>query len=370
MSAPLALAAVTALAAAAAVRSGRMVGSASKRRQPPSATLIGSTPADQESARLRMVNLLSEMSPTPEQLALQYASISNVWLIEWLRDISGSRKEGRFLRADAPSALALAVDIEMGVIELHEAIDHLTREGVGKFNDAAGEITAMTRDMPPAAVFSNPKLIRNVWLIHHSRSPGISDEGFRFGVERVEGLGYTGSGYTYAGQEPGYGFAYLPSDRDRYGENWGGTPKYGDRVYAFFVPWAIYAWHAGDEEPQVIFWGPSARNIVEISKEELRTGSGYRDLWVIKGLDPDQPGRTISTETASDIVDWLEQNWGQYRRILGQQLDRVRRRVERGWRYEQVGEQEYRLPWSQEPRTRKVYKDIHKGPGKGGPRRP
>lgn len=61
----------------------------------------------------------------------------------------------------------------------------------------------------------------------------------------------------------------------------------------------------------------------------------------------------------------LEDNWDQYRPVLGQELDRLRRRAQRGWSYEATGQREFRVPWSDEPRRQTVYTDVYRGPGKG-----
>ncbi len=365
MSASLALAAAAPLAAAALARGRRGEGSRSwgERGRAPRSTLIGTTWSDGMSARERMQYLMREMKPTEQDLAFQYAEIEPRWLARWLR----SYGEGHLVEG-APSAEELAQDVE-SELEPSHALGMLSPEGVEAFNEAAGSWAERRGEMPPSQVFSDLKLIRNVWLIHHSRSSDLAEEGFRFGVPGPSHLAYTGGGHNYAGQEPGYNFAYLPGDRDHYGVDRRGDAKYGRHVYAFFVPWAISAWHYGDEEPQVIFWGPSARNIVEIEEQQVSTEDGFETRWVVSGLDDDERlGRTISAESASDLVDWLEANWDQYRPVLGQELDRLRRRAQRGWSYEATGQREFKVPWSDEPRRQTVYSDVYRGPGKGTPR--
>lgn len=359
MSASLALAAAATLAAAALVRERRGQGSRSWGGRERS-TLIGTNWSDQASAHQQMRYLMREMKPTEQELAFQFAEIEPRWLARWLRSCG----EGH-LAEDAPSAEELAQDVE-SELEPSHALEMLTPKGVEAFNEAAGRWAERRGEMPPSQMFSDPKLLKDVWLIHHSRSSDLAQEGFRFGVPGPSHLAYTGGGHNYAGQEPGYNFAYLPGDRDNYGVDRRGDAKYGSHVYAFFVPWAISAWHYGDEEPQVIFWGPSARNIVKLEEQQVSTEDGLETRWVVSGLDGDgREGRTISAESASDLVDWLEANWDQYRPVLGQELDRLRRRAQRGWSYEATGQREFRVPWSDEPRRQTVYTDVYRGPGKG-----
>lgn len=362
MSASLALAAAATLAAAALARERRGQGSRSwgERGWTSRPTLIGTNWSDRVSARERMRHLMREMKPTEQDLAFQFAEIEPRWLARWLR----SYGEGHLVEG-APSAEELARDVESELDPSH-ALEMLTPKGVTAFNLAATDWAHRRGEKPPSVEFSNPKLLKDVWLIHHSRSGDLAQEGFRFGVPSPSHLAYTGGGHNFAGQEPGYNFAYLPADRDNYGIDRRGHATYGDYVYAFFVPWAIYAWHYGDKEPQVIFWGPSARNIVELKEQQVSTEDGLEDRWVVSGLDADgREGRTISAESASDLVDWLEDNWDQYRPVLGQELDRLRRRAQRGWSYEATGQREFRVPWSDEPRRQTVYTDVYRGPGKG-----
>jgi hypothetical protein len=365
----IALGAAGLLAGAAAL--SRRGGAPNRHGKPaPKRSLIGSTWADQESARRHMQMLLKVMDPDDRELAQQYAAISSGWLREWLEQNGEDFDEGGTY--DTQELIGF---IDNGFVD--DAVAELTDDGVEDFNEYASRQAAGWGEMPPAQVFTGPELLRDVWLIHHSKDPSIETEGFRFGVQGIDGLAYTGSGHTYEGQQPGYNFAYDPDDHARYGMD-GDRPRYGAYVYAFWVPWAIKAHHHGDQEPQVIFWGPSARNIVQISREEVwdpdargwgGSQGAMRDRWVIEGLDEDRPGRTIATDDAGELVDWLAANYDQYRRVLGQRLDRRRRRVERGWRKQKVGEQDYTPYYSQTSYKRDVYADVYKGPRKGGPNR-
>jgi hypothetical protein len=362
---------VAGLLAAASALARRGAGGRN-RKVAPVRSQPGSTWADQESARRHMQMLLKVMDPDDRGMALQYASISDGWLRDWLLDYGD-----RYDRGGAYDVQELIEAIDMGDVE--RAVAGLTDDAIPYFNDWAASKANDWGEMPPAQVFTGPELLRDIWLIHHSSAGDIDTRGFRFGVQEIEGLAYTGSGHTYEGQDPGYNFAYHPDDHDTYGwaTRGSGRLKYGQHAYAFWVPWAVRATHHGDQEPQVIFWGPSARNIVPISREvwnpEADGWGGEKgaeeDRWVIEGLDGDRPGRTVSAEDAGDLVSWLEENYDQYRRVLGQALDRRRRRVERGWKRQQVGERQVKSRWSKHTHKEPVYADLYKGPRKGGPNR-
>jgi hypothetical protein len=337
--------------------------------------LAGSHWSDERSARQAITALARSMEPDAKDLAYQYAEISPSWLTGFFREWEALYETGckprwgwkSEMKLDGPppmSAEAVADQIEQGYID--QVIEAMPEWSLHRFNQYAEPLAINWGEMPPAASFGPPTILRDVWLIHHSSSPSIDRQGFRLGVQRMDGLAYTGGGRTFQGQGPGYNFAYLPEDHEHQGfDNWG-RPKYGDTIYAFHVPWAVKAEHYGDEETQVIFWGPSARRIVEIKQEELETPDGYEDRWIVPVLDDNRDGRTVATETSEELVDWLRRHWQQYRGTLDIGADRRRRRVERGWSREKTGtmttEDYYGNPMEVD-----VYEDVYRGPRRGSP---
>lgn len=143
--------------------------------------------------------------------------------------------------------------------------------------------------------------VRNQWLVHFtSDAHGIAGGGFTRGVDQPNELALT----THLPDEykagPGYNFAYRLEDYLRYGRSRGDSWKYGDEAVLFRAS-GVLVWHYGDEEPQVIFWGPSANTIIPVAD-------------VIESCRTDQ----VLAETAGveESIDWIVENFAQYRRHL------------------------------------------------------
>lgn len=100
-------------------------------------------------------------------------------------------------------------------------------------------------------------------LVHWSNSTRqIYKRGFQFGCEDIQRLGLT----TYRRRRtvcPGYNFAFLADS----GEAENSERKYGDSAVLFRSS-GVQAYHSGDEETQVIFWGPSITEIVGYLEDE------------------------------------------------------------------------------------------------------
>ena len=65
--------------------------------------------------------------------------------------------------------------------------------------------------------------------------------------------------------------------------------------------------HYGDEEPQVIFWGKKAKNIVPITKE-------YGDDYAVHNLK--KGGIVYKSQDLDDVVSWVMRNYQQYQNRL------------------------------------------------------
>ena len=380
MSVP-ALLAVAALAGAAALTgraqvslpsghpsTGSLARSSRQRR-----TDAGSQPEDDESARQRIRSLVDLLKPNARRDAAMWGYISNQALVDFvgqwheahddvLNDYLPSERQWQtsaILRAlKAPPTITQEEarrEVEQGEIE--HLIERIPDEIVELFNETTSERLARAgwSEQPPSASFYDVEhRKKGGWLVHQSSANDIDQSGFRYGVQDPEGLAYTGGGATQPG--PGYNFAYEPGNDELYGrEGRSGRPRYGAYQYAFWVPAYVKAWHHGDREPQAIFWGPSARNIVEIGKDE-------DDKWTVATWD-----RSPKFDSSEDLVNWLDANWDQYRSILGQALDRSRRRVSRGWSREAIGERTYKPEWSSFERTETLYGDVYRGPKMGTP---
>lgn len=78
----------------------------------------------------------------------------------------------------------------------------------------------------------------------------------------------------------------------------------------------IQVYHYGDEQNQVIFWGPSAFDIIPIYHGDVSysNDNSSSDTWYIQD---DKTSRVIyESEDIEDVVTWVENNWFQYRNRL------------------------------------------------------
>lgn len=151
--------------------------------------------------------------------------------------------------------------------------------------------------------------VNNQWLVHMTDNlDGISKEGFSYGVG-IDELAYTPARgttkYKYSG---GYNFAFRLSDAYR------AEGTYGHYAVLFRAS-GIMIWHYGDEEHQVIFYGPSAHDIIIIDND-------YGD-WVIDSRITGN--RLVRFAKLEDACNWAINNLPQYNRhLFGKVNPRVR----------------------------------------------
>ena len=167
-------------------------------------------------------------------------------------------------------------------------------------------------DAPGYIHLSDPKQLKAGWLVHFTDEPwSIEKRGFIYGHEDFRGIGLT----TWKSEEgrkkrPGFNFAFRADSRySTWAANKGG---YGKHAVVFWSS-GIEAYHSGDEEDQVIFWGPSVRK--DIIFPIYNEGD-----WYIEGED----GRRLIEGREFDfIVDWVIANY----RTLQQIKAKVRNKV-------------------------------------------
>jgi hypothetical protein len=111
-------------------------------------------------------------------------------------------------------------------------------------------------ELPSTSYFTpDDKLLpRTTWLVHftdHARE--VANNGFTHGTAEADRLGLTTYTKHDHKQGGGYNFAFIAGTRDAYAAASRG--KYGKHCVVFQNS-GIKAWHSGDEEHQVIFWGP------------------------------------------------------------------------------------------------------------------
>jgi len=169
------------------------------------------------------------------------------------------------------------------------------------------ELPIPDADYPAWSFFDNsPELIKNQWLIHFTKDAyGIAENGFKYGVDNMSKLGLTTHLSEFDKKYGGYNFAYTLGDFERYGRSgWGRSKyKYGGEPVVFNAS-GIKVWHYGDEEPQVIFYGNTAKNIIPIK-------FNYDDEFYVQS----KKGRLLyKNKELPKVVDWIKNNYQQYRK--------------------------------------------------------
>jgi hypothetical protein len=153
-------------------------------------------------------------------------------------------------------------------------------------------------------------IVKNQWLIHFSdyAEDIYHDQKFNRGVYDYTTLGLTTHLPDSMKDGIGYNFAFLLSDYMQYGSGdmyHRGRWTYGKEAVLFKAS-GVKVWHYGDQQPQVIFWGPSAFDIVCIREH---TSSG--DYYVYSNHS-----RDLFVGDFDDCVNWVVNNFNQYKRVL------------------------------------------------------
>ena len=152
-------------------------------------------------------------------------------------------------------------------------------------------------------------LPRNTWLVHFSKNANdIQYQGFKYGVEDPERLAFT-KGYISNKQYSGYNFAFIADSGEAVRA--ARTKKYGDHAVMFQAS-GVLAYHYGDEENQVMFWGPaiSPGSLVYLHRD------GNTDNWCVQGSGPSKRDYLYQSENFNDVVNWVENHNQQYRKQL------------------------------------------------------
>ena len=141
------------------------------------------------------------------------------------------------------------------------------------------------------------RIVKNEWCIHFgSDSENIAREGFTGGTEDIDHLAYTNAGAQKS--SAGYDFAFLINDRSvDYNE-------YGDEAVIFRTS-GVEIFHYGDNQNQVIFWGPNVKSFIPIHQDN--------GDWVVYG----QNGQVlVRCGRPSEIAIWATENLPQYRKQI------------------------------------------------------
>ena len=166
----------------------------------------------------------------------------------------------------------------------------------------------------PSWVFfdkDNSEIINNQWLIHFTdfiNAKDIAKTGFTMGTNDMKKLGLT---YNRTADKKlgGYNFAYTLDDYEKYGSRDEGiTYKYGKSVLMFKAS-GIKFWHKTDNEPQVIFWGKYAKDIIQIIPT-------YDKDYRYYVMNQNTKRRIFQSKNLPEMVRWIQQNFNQYKDVL------------------------------------------------------
>lgn len=198
----------------------------------------------------------------------------------------------------------------------------------------------LTKYVPPAEqptflYMEFERIVKDEWLVHFSKnSRNIATDGFKYGIDDITTLGLTT--HFLNKTKPGFNFAYLAKDASKWGKGYNDRDwKYGKHAVMFKAN-GVLVYHHADQEPQVVFLGSTAKDIVELKNTD--------DGWSVVGGDGDpifQSGDWNTKERKSGssrgglqrCIDWVKTNYNQYKRVLSQrdyQLDTLERELAAG----------------------------------------
>ena len=191
-------------------------------------------------------------------------------------------------------------------MEAEEWIEKASPEDLAEFRKfIESRKHRMGADAPAYEHLAYERFVTPRWLIHFTNdAKDISENGFRYGFDSMQGLGLT-TWYTDAKRKssPGFNFAY-PAEGRKAREK---QDSYGSEAVVFWGG-GVQGYHTGDDESQIIFWGPA------IQKDMIfPLYSEGRDTWECR--DPN--GRVIIGGRSLDfLVPWVIQNTRMLQSIL------------------------------------------------------
>lgn len=142
-------------------------------------------------------------------------------------------------------------------------------------------------------------LKRTTWLIHFSDDAyDISLEGFKIGQDNMDLLAFSDqNSFGF----PGFNFAFDASER-----YFLGGAKYGTD-FVMFQNSGVKAYHVGDAEQQVMFYGP------DVNPKDIIYVKGYKGTYEVMDKNSD---RTLYRDDLKQVVNWIKNNHFQYRKQL------------------------------------------------------
>ncbi len=145
--------------------------------------------------------------------------------------------------------------------------------------------------------FSDARYVpSDVWLVHFSdEAPAIAQEGFLYGHADTTTLALT-TWFTNRRAGPGWNFGFVADSHDARRAAYEG--KYG-RGAVMLRGGGVSAYHQGDEEVQVLFWGPSVTAVVLLERYSSTD-------W---GVDDTRSHEAASHGRFQDVTRWVTENF-------------------------------------------------------------
>jgi hypothetical protein len=188
--------------------------------------------------------------------------------------------------------------------ELYDILDDVEKKMSDK---EKSDFIYSIRDYPSVhtwSYFDKPTMLRpDTWLIHFTDSAiNIAHDGFTKGVDDMTRLGLTTHLSDLDKKYGGYNFAFIADSRDA--RNAARKNKYGKEA-VMFQSAGVRAYHYGDEENQVIFWGKS------VNPNKLVLLSRDYDNWCVSTMRMNRD--CAHKGDFENVVDWVIENHQQYR---------------------------------------------------------
>lgn len=227
-------------------------------------------------------------------------------------------------------ALRAKVDKITGGDDSTAWIDTASDADLARFREwAEQQISSSTGpDRPVYEHMSYERLVKPTWLVHFTDDPEkIASDGFKYGWESLEGLGLT-THFTDKARKrgPGFNFAFTIGSRDAKnaarGHHRDGS-KYGKHAVVFWAG-GVEAYHYGDEENQVVFWGPEVQpsRIFAIWNDGDNSWYVYDAVErVVFGMPPDDYDNQGTVKSFEEAAEWVVDNY----RMLSRTEEKVER---------------------------------------------
>lgn len=168
----------------------------------------------------------------------------------------------------------------------------------------------------PHQTMSYKGYVKPTWLIHFTdHAQDISDSGFKYGHSDIEeGLAMT----LQTQHEPGYNFAFDVDSRHVSG----GEGKYGKEAVIFWSD-GVEAHHHGDDEDQIMFWGPAVdtRMIFPIIKSEgewmVEHPNRDNPLYGTPPYYTGDPDENFVSPSLDNVIAWVINNYRMLQNLHG-----------------------------------------------------